>query len=56
MNISILVAALGISARFGLVTVEEEIKLFRARCEAEKKPAKQKLVRVMEGLAEKAVY
>lgn len=56
MSISILTAALGISARFDLVIVEEEIKLFRARCVLETKPAKQRLVRVMEGLAQKAVF
>lgn len=56
MSISILIAALSISARFDFVTVEQEIKLFRARFVLETKPAKQKLVRVTEGLAGKAVY
>lgn len=56
MSISILTTALGISVSFDLVTVEEEIKFFRAKCVAETKPAKQKLVRVKEGLVGKAVY
>lgn len=56
MSISILIAALGISARFDLLTVEERINLFRARYVLETKPAKQKLVRVTEGLTGKAVY
>lgn len=51
MSISILIPALGISAGFDLVAAEQEIRLFRARCVVETKPAKQKLVRAMEGLA-----
>lgn len=55
MSTSILIAALGISAGFDLVAMGQKIRLFRTRHVVGTKTAKQQLVRVLEGLAGKAI-
>lgn len=56
MSISALIAALGFLAGFDLVAVGQKIRLLRIRCVVGTKTAKQQLVRVLEGLAGKAIY